>query len=117
MHRHAVIDHHASQRGKITAVTSGAEKQLPINPYGQTKLFQPLGSNGSKPVLAVAHKNQVSVLDAQSLRERVRLRGPTAEDADDLFALFSDPEVMRFLGPPRSRADVMALMPGPQRSA
>ncbi|MBL8719057.1 MAG: PD40 domain-containing protein [Myxococcales bacterium] len=46
--------------------------------YGQTKLFQPLGSNGSKPVLAVAHKNQVSVLDGQSLRERVRLRGHTA---------------------------------------
>ena len=28
--------------------------------------------------------------------KRMRLRGPTPDDADDLFALFSDPEVMRY---------------------
>ena len=28
--------------------------------------------------------------------KRVRLRGPTVGDTDDLFALFSDPEVMRY---------------------
>ena len=32
--------------------------------------------------------------------QRVRLRGPRVEDADALFALFSDPEVMRYWSRP-----------------
>lgn len=43
---------------------------------------------------------------------RVRLRGPTADDADDLFALFSDPAVMRYWSraPMRERDEAEALI-------
>ncbi|HRC18970.1 MULTISPECIES: GNAT family N-acetyltransferase [Phycicoccus] len=44
--------------------------------------------------------------------ERVVLTPMSWDHLEDLCALDADPEVMRFLGPPRSRADVMALMPG-----
>ena len=49
--------------------------------------------------------------------ERVVLTPMSWDHLEDLCALDADPEVMRFLGRPRSRADVMALMPGacPQR--
>lgn len=36
----------------------------------------------------------------------------TWDDLDDLTALDADPEVMRFLGAPRTRAEVVELMPG-----
>ncbi len=43
---------------------------------------------------------------------RVDLRGPTAEDADDLFALFSDPQVMRYWSraPMRERGEAEGLI-------
>ena len=44
--------------------------------------------------------------------KRVRLRGPTPDDADDLFALFSDPEVMRYWSraPMRERGEAEGLI-------
>ena len=43
---------------------------------------------------------------------RVRLRGPGAADADDLFALFSDPRVMRYWSraPMRDRGEAEGLV-------
>jgi RimJ/RimL family protein N-acetyltransferase len=43
---------------------------------------------------------------------RVDLRGPTAEDADDVFALFSDPRVMRYWSraPMRERGEAEGLI-------
>jgi RimJ/RimL family protein N-acetyltransferase len=43
---------------------------------------------------------------------RLHLRGPTAGDADDLFALFSDPEVMRYWSraPMRERGEAEGLI-------
>jgi RimJ/RimL family protein N-acetyltransferase len=43
---------------------------------------------------------------------RVDLRGPTPDDADDLFALFSDPEVMRYWSraPMRERGEAEGLI-------
>ena len=44
--------------------------------------------------------------------KRLRLRGPVAGDADDLFALFSDPEVMRYWSraPMRERGEAEGLI-------
>ena len=44
--------------------------------------------------------------------KRVRLRGPTAGDTDDLFALFSDPAVMRYWSraPMRERGEAEGLI-------
>lgn len=44
--------------------------------------------------------------------KRMRLRGPTPDDADDLFALFSDPEVMRYWSraPMRERGEAEGLI-------
>jgi RimJ/RimL family protein N-acetyltransferase len=43
---------------------------------------------------------------------RVRLRGPTLDDSDALFALFSDPEVMRYWSraPMRERGEAEGLI-------
>ena len=44
--------------------------------------------------------------------KRLRLRGPTPDDADDLFALFSDPRVMRYWSraPMRERGEAEGLI-------
>ena len=44
--------------------------------------------------------------------KRVRLRGPTTGDADDVFALFSDPRVMRYWSraPMRERGEAEGLV-------
>jgi RimJ/RimL family protein N-acetyltransferase len=43
--------------------------------------------------------------------ERLRLRGPRPEDYDDSFAMWSDPEVVRFIGGnPLSREEVWARL-------
>lgn len=50
--------------------------------------------------------------------KRARLRGPTVDDTDDLFALFSDPEVMRYWSraPMRERGEAEGLI-GEMREA
>ena len=44
--------------------------------------------------------------------KRMRLRGPTTGDADDVFALFSDPDVMRYWSraPMRERGEAEGLI-------
>lgn len=46
--------------------------------------------------------------------ERVSLRGPRDEDADGLYALFSDPQVMRYWSRPamRERTEAQAMIDG-----
>ena len=44
--------------------------------------------------------------------EHLQFRPLTASDLDDLAALYADPEVMRFLGGPRSKDEVQRVLSG-----
>src|ERR1700730_10315207 len=44
--------------------------------------------------------------------EHLLFRPLTLSDLDDLIALYADPEVMRFLGGPRSKEDVQHALSG-----
>jgi RimJ/RimL family protein N-acetyltransferase len=63
---------------------------------------------------AAAIQTRLQALDGLPWIEgsRVRLRAPGAEDIDPLFALFSDPEVMRYWSrdPMRERGEAIAYM-------
>src|SRR5207249_11129911 len=44
--------------------------------------------------------------------EQLQFRPLTTSDLDDLAALYADPEVMRFLGGPRSKDEVQRVLSG-----
>lgn len=71
-------------------------------------------STPSPPDRAAAIRERLQNLDGLPWLEgeRLRLRAPMAEDIDPLFALFSDPEVMRYWsrGPMVERAEALAYI-------
>lgn len=73
-------------------------------------------STPSPPDRATAIRERLQRLDGLPWLdgERVRLRAPMAEDIDPLFALFSDPEVMRFWsrGPMTERTEALVYIQG-----